>query len=91
MIGVEELNEQLGGVNIYPNPASSTLTFKVSNVVDNLELNIHDVLGRHLDGPYKFNKGDKNIEMDISDYNSGIYFVIFTTPGATGRGVFFKN
>ncbi len=91
LIGIDELNELIGGFKIYPNPATSNLTVEVSNVVDDLELNIIDVFGRHIEGPLKFNKAEGKVLLDIVDYSSGFYFVIFTTPFAKGEGAFFKN
>ena len=61
-------------ISLYPNPTSSLINIKAENVVKSIE--IYDVQGRVI----QVNKTDsKEVVLDVSTYNSGIYFVKVST------------
>ena len=61
-------------ISLYPNPTSSLLNIKAENRIKSVEL--YDVQGRII----QVNKADSNeVLIDISGYNSGVYFVKVTT------------
>lgn len=61
-------------IALYPNPTSSLLNIKAENRIKSVEL--YDVQGRII----QVNKVDSNeVLIDVSVYNSGIYFVKVTT------------
>lgn len=61
-------------ISLYPNPTSSLINIKTENVVKSIE--IYDVQGRVI----QVNKTDsKEVVLDVSTYNSGIYFVKVST------------
>jgi len=61
-------------ISLYPNPTSSLINIKAENVVKSIE--IYDVQGRVM----QVNKTDsKEVILDVSTYNSGIYFVKVST------------
>ncbi len=61
-------------INMYPNPTSSLVNIKAENTIKSTEL--YDVQGRLI----QINKSDSNeVVLDISIYNSGIYFIKVTT------------
>lgn len=61
-------------ISLYPNPTSSMVNIKAENTIKSTEL--YDVQGRLI----QINKTDSNeVVLDISIYNSGIYFIKVTT------------
>ncbi|WP_264548163.1 T9SS type A sorting domain-containing protein [Flavobacterium sp. N2820] len=61
-------------ISLYPNPTSSLVNIKAENTIKSTEL--YDVQGRLI----QINKEDSNeVVLDISSYNSGIYFIKVTT------------
>ena len=61
-------------ISLYPNPTSSMVNIKAENTIKSTEL--YDVQGRLI----QINKEDSNeVVLDISTYNSGIYFIKVTT------------
>lgn len=61
-------------ISLYPNPTSSLVNIKAENTIKSTEL--YDVQGRLI----QINKEDSNeVVLDISTYNSGIYFIKVTT------------
>lgn len=61
-------------ISLYPNPTSSMVNIKAENTIKSTEL--YDVQGRLI----QINKTDSNeVVLDISTYNSGIYFIKVTT------------
>lgn len=61
-------------ISLYPNPSSSLVNIKAENTIKSTEL--YDLQGRLI----QINKEDSNeVVLDISSYNSGIYFIKVTT------------
>lgn len=61
-------------INLYPNPTSSLVTVRADNNIKSVEL--YDVQGRII----QVDKVDSNeVSIDVSKYNSGVYFVKVTT------------
>lgn len=61
-------------ISVYPNPTSSLLNVKAENRIKSIEL--YDVQGRII----QVKKSDSNeVLIDVSGYNSGVYFVKVTT------------
>lgn len=71
-VGIEE-NELTNAINIFPNPASSDITISI-NQLEKVNLNITDITGKTLDS---FSPVFGRLEIDISDYSSGMYFFNF--------------
>ena len=61
-------------ISLYPNPASSLIKVRADNNIKSVEL--YDVQGRII----QVDKVDSNeVSIDVSKYNSGVYFVKVTT------------
>ncbi len=61
-------------ISLYPNPTSSLVTVRADNNIKSVEL--YDVQGRII----QVDKVDSNeVSIDVSKYNSGVYFVKVTT------------
>ena len=74
-------------LNVYPNPAQSTLNFTHNfNKATAATLKVIDLMGRTVNvEQYEVNTGSKNFTLDISNLANGSYFVELTT--AEDRGV----
>ncbi|CAM4012449.1 S8 family serine peptidase [Flavobacterium antarcticum] len=62
-------------VNVFPNPTSSKLNFDTSNFEDISKIEIIDLTGKTIGVNYDF----KSKSIDVSNLQSGIYFVKFTS------------
>jgi len=74
--------EELGGVNVYPNPASAILKISSSH-----ELNLEDFVMTLTNQAGKLmlvNKG--NLEIDISNLSSGMYFYTIAQGNKLAKG-----
>ncbi len=71
-ISVESVNKPL--INIYPNPASSTLN--IQNVADISTIELVNLLGQVT---YKqLNSGNSSVVMSVEDQASGVYMIRLT-------------
>lgn len=74
-------------ISIYPNPANNILNFNVSENVTISYISIVDITGKLINS--SFNLNQKTI--DVSDIQSGVYFVRFTSEDKTVTKKFIKN
>ena len=66
-------------VSIFPNPTSGQLTLEYSRLnSDNVEMNVYDLSGNLLMKKPIIRGVNQRIEIDISGFESGIYFINFT-------------
>jgi hypothetical protein len=90
--GISTINEELEGVRLYPNPASSSITIALSQATNEsktLQLEIYDLLGRAV-ANYEMQGTEKTIP--ISSWESGSYFCILKSNHQTQwRGKFIKE
>ena len=86
--GIEEINNRQKTVEIYPNPANTTLNIYLPNSqlsILNSQLYISDVLGNEVYCKQFFNI---NNSIDISSLNNGVYFYQLKNNKETIRGKF---
>lgn len=69
-MGVGE-NITVANVSVYPNPANDYIKLSATSSQQSV-VKIYNVLGMLVD-EYEMNSGE--IEINVSDYNSGIYFI----------------
>lgn len=74
-------------ISLYPNPANNILNFNVSEDVQISSIAIMDVTGKVINSSYNLNQ--KTI--DVSNIQSGVYFVRFTSENKTVTKKFIKN
>ena len=72
-VGIPNLTEHETSLTIFPNPAQSVFQFETDMEINKVE--IMDVTGRIL----KTNIINNERQIDISQFNSGIYFAVFYT------------
>jgi hypothetical protein len=68
--GINELNQGVFGLNVYPNPANGEFVIRTSQ---ELELNVVNELGQVVK-EIELNRENK-FETKVNDLNSGIYFI----------------
>ncbi len=74
LLAVEDAT-QLDGVSLYPNPSSSQVTIALpSNNLNQVDINVVNNQGQLID-TIKNRAAGENIQMDVSNYAAGIYFV----------------
>lgn len=59
--------------SIYPNPTSSSLSFKFPKTLDKGALNIYNVLGKTV--LYKELSFNNSLEIDVSSFSQGLYLI----------------
>ncbi len=66
----------INGFTIYPNPAKDVLTIKLNNI-SNAKLSIYDIQGKLV--LERSISQEQNLELNVSDLQSGLYFVKLNT------------
>ena len=75
MVGVNESETAL--VSLYPNPAREQVSFSLD---DDAQINIFDVTGRMV---REMNVAAGNIQLNVSEFENGVYFVNFRYANGT--------
>jgi hypothetical protein len=73
-------------VNLYPNPASTTLTIDAKNSIESIV--VYNVLGQEVITKTPMSN---STTMDVSNIESGLYFVNSTIDGKSSTKKFIKN
>ena len=71
------IDEASAGFNIYPNPVQDKLYIETQTLTQTLTIEIYDVYGRRQDTETPSHQG--NLSVDVSNLNSGIYFIQIKT------------
>ena len=74
LVGVEELQDDVAKILIYPNPFSSQATVQFDKLTADAELMIYDVTGRLL-RKYSILKNQNSVTLDGEEIGTGIFFV----------------
>jgi hypothetical protein len=72
-VGIDD-NEQIVKFTIYPNPASTELRVK-SYELRVMNIEIFDVFGRKQNAEYRMQKGEMEVNVNVSNLSIGVYFV----------------
>ena len=75
--GIEE-NEQKE-IDVFPNPASSTITVQIANKVLNASVTLYDVVGKKIKETVRM-ESDKT-ELNVSDLQNGVYYLQIENEG----------
>ncbi len=78
-VGVEEqlIDNSMGSINVYPNPASDRLNLEFLLERDSeIAIEIFDLSGRKVsESAHQFNKGNQQIQFNVNGYATGVYYV----------------
>ncbi len=75
-------------LTLFPNPASTSLNITLSAFTPNQQLIITDVLGRQIS---KFQISNSKSEINVSEWNNGVYFYQLINNKDTEQGKFIVN
>lgn len=91
-VGIPNITELLA-VNIFPNPASTQLNIRYKLISsEEAQLNVYDVSGkRAISTTVSSAIGDNYLRLNVSELNSGIYFVELNQNGHSSRRQFTKR
>lgn len=73
-VGLNDLEEEL--VLLYPNPAHDIITVDFGSLSNEKSVELRDASGRKLQ---LFTVAEKQVEMEVSAYQSGVYFVVISS------------
>jgi PKD repeat protein len=76
-IGIEEVIES-ENFSIFPNPNNGRFTLIYDDNIGGADVMLYSISGQLLDS-YKLNKSQNSLQVDISNYESGIYFIHLKT------------
>jgi hypothetical protein len=85
-----ESDAVLPEIEIHPNPASDKVTIIIPTVNYNQQLIVYDNVGRVVD-EFTANAGEYELNIDVSAYESGIYFVKLVYDETVLTNSFVKN
>ncbi len=78
IIGLNEVENIISSINVYPNPAKDNATLDISLAQSSLAtINVVDIMGRNVIdlGTKSLKAGQNTIELNTSNLNNGMYFV----------------
>ena len=73
--GINEMENALSSLFIYPNPANEVLHISFAPQSSPVTIQLFDLTGRNIKS---INTSANNFEIDVSDLNNGIYFCMIT-------------
>lgn len=82
----ESIEEQTSSFRIYPNPVNDKLYIEAERNIR--EINVYNVVGVNV---YNVECRMKNVELDVSDFENGIYFIKINTDKENIVKQFIKN
>lgn len=82
-LAVNNYDQMLEGISIYPNPAKETITLQKNYTTELISLEIFDVNGRLLK-TFDVSKMQFTKEIDVANLAAGIYFVTVTSNKSKG-------
>jgi hypothetical protein len=79
-VGVNELNSDVKGFTIYPNPASTSITLSYQLNSNNAILKLYNTMGQLLESK-TINKNNGTIEDNVSALSGGVYYYTLSVDG----------
>lgn len=77
-------DEFVNQLNVYPNPMSTSgyVTFNIDNAAEGI-ITVYDINGKRIETlpTNNFNKGDNKVQLDVTNYEAGNYFVSLEIEG----------
>lgn len=73
-LSISDLEENAATIMLTPNPSNDTVTFKNATSDDYDDVLLFDSTGKEISTENRI----KNHQMDISELNSGLYYIVFT-------------
>lgn len=77
-------------LEVYPNPASDVVTIRIPEKINNGTLRIFNISGKMIHQVDMNNYSENTIKIDVSTFNSGVYFIDLTGDQFRKSGKFVK-
>nr|WP_321233120.1 T9SS type A sorting domain-containing protein [uncultured Psychroserpens sp.] len=88
LLSVDDLNTS-SSFSVYPNPTNSILTVELNSSQTNLTYQVFDILGKQI---VTKTLGTENLsQIDVSNWNTGLYLIKISNGGKTETKRFIKN
>jgi len=82
VVGVTEVKNTLNNVNVYPNPSNGLFDVNFNAAVaGTYEIKVSNVVGQTLVRKTVNVSGNMNVNMDVTNFNTGLYFVTIASEG----------
>jgi plastocyanin len=88
--GIIDINRN-SDAKLYPNPATSFITYRRSMTSNVNEIRIMDITGRTVKILHKPEVSDSQIRINIEKLNKGIYFILVKSEDGIESGKFLKS
>jgi PKD repeat protein len=72
-VGFKDLNNSTT-IHLSPNPSNGKVNLNASNILSNAKVHVYDLTGKLLT-IYTWNSGKSNMELNLENFDSGVYFV----------------
>jgi hypothetical protein len=82
-IGINEVSKEVSTINVFPNPASTSMAIKLENNQHIKSVNINDISGRSV-----LSTTENSAILDVSSLQNGIYTIVVITNEKTSQGKF---
>lgn len=86
-VAVNEYINTINSFSIFPNPSNQEFNISISENT-NISINITNTLGQKI---YSINNVNKNLKLDCSNWENGIYYINVSSNGANKTYKFIRN
>jgi hypothetical protein len=92
-LSINDMDNNIVAVTLYPNPASNNITLSLGSQVDGkATVNVVDLTGKIVfSNSYMVNRGNNTITLDINEFTNGVYFMQTILNGSVSTGKFVKK
>ena len=77
--GIADVKNVQSSFSVYPNPTSSALNIVLDGTIKNATVRIYDITGKNISSQTLINQNQTNV--DVSNFNKGIYFITIEGDG----------
>ena len=78
-VGINPIKENPAQINIYPNPTNNLVNIEFSGITAKSTINVYNLVGENIISKEIDPSFTNLLQIDLSSYKSGIYFVTVDT------------
>ncbi|MFK7832567.1 MAG: T9SS type A sorting domain-containing protein [Winogradskyella sp.] len=87
-LGIDDF-ETTSTISLYPNPTTTTLNIDFTNTISSGTVQVHDILGKRVFS--QSISANNGLQIDVANWNTGLYLVKIVTENSTETKRFIKN